>query len=54
MSTVIEMDYKGNPMLVLQQSAEDKFPFQFGIRKARLVLAHLDDIRAFVMKYQKA
>jgi hypothetical protein len=54
MSTVIEADYKGKPLLVIQQVPDDKFPFQFGLKKAQLVLAHLDDIRRFVIKYQKA
>jgi hypothetical protein len=54
MSTAMETDFKGKPVLVIQQVPDDKFPFQFGVRKAQLVLAHLDDIRRFVMKYQKA
>ena len=53
MSSVQEKDYKGNPMLVIQISPNDQFPFQFGLKKARLVLAHLDDIRSFVIKHQK-
>jgi hypothetical protein len=51
MSEASESEYKGNPMIVLKSAPEDKFPFQFGIKKAKLVLAHIDDIRKFVEKY---
>jgi hypothetical protein len=53
MSTLTEAEYKGNPLLVIHQTPEDKFPFQFGLKKARLMLTHLDEIRNFVTKYQK-
>ena len=36
MSVVSESEYKGNPMLVIKNSEEDKFPFQFGLKKAKL------------------
>lgn len=39
-------EYKGHSLLVL--NAGDKFPFQFGLGKAKLILEHLDAIRAFV------
>jgi hypothetical protein len=46
-----ESEFKGNPMIVLSQGDEDKFPFQFGLKKAKLVLEHLDEIRKFVEKH---
>jgi hypothetical protein len=49
-----ESEYKGNPMLVLTQGQEDRFPFQFGLKKAKLILEHLEDIKAFVAKHSKA
>lgn len=51
MSEVSESEYKGNPMIVIKSTAEDKFPFQFGVKKAKLVLAHVEDIRKFVQKH---
>jgi len=54
MSEVLEGDYKGNAMLIIRQASEDKFPFQFGIKKARLILEHLEDIRKFVAKHPAA
>lgn len=51
MSEVSESEYKGNPMIVIKSTAEDKFPFQFGVKKAKLVLAHVEDIKKFVAKH---
>jgi hypothetical protein len=39
-------EYKGNPTITLNPGA--KYPFTFGIDKARIILENLDDIRAFV------
>jgi len=51
MAEIVESEYKGNPMLVIKNNSDEKFPLQFGLRKARLILAHLEEIRAFVHKY---
>jgi hypothetical protein len=51
MSEVSESEYKGNPMIVIRANPDDKFPFQFGIKKAKLILAHMDDIKKFVEKH---
>lgn len=40
--------YKGRPVLCLRQSDEDKFPFSFGLKKAEMILDHLEDIKKFV------
>lgn len=48
-----EAEFKGNPMIVLTQGPEDKFPFQFGLKKAKLILEHLEDIKRFVAKHSK-
>lgn len=53
MSIVSESEYKGNPMLVIKSSDEDKFPFQFGLKKAKLILENIEGIRKFVEKYDK-
>jgi len=41
-------DYKGNPTICLKLEADSKFPFSFGVRKARMILEHIEDIRRFV------
>jgi len=51
MAEIQEGDYKGNAMLIIRQSPLDKFPFQFGVKKARLILEHLEDIRKFIAKH---
>lgn len=39
-------EYKGNSLLVL--NPESRYPFQFGLTKAKMILEHLDSIKAFV------
>ena len=53
MAIIEESEYKGNPMIVIKNTAEDKFPFQFGVKKAKLVLENVEAIRKFVEKYEK-
>ena len=47
-----EQGYKGNPVIVLKRDEYDRYPFSFGLSKARLILASLDGIRAFVAKHE--
>ncbi|MBI4050933.1 MAG: hypothetical protein HY400_00350 [Elusimicrobia bacterium] len=51
MSEVKESEFKGKPMLILSQGPEDKFPFQFGLKKAQLIVEHIEDIKNFVAKH---
>ena len=51
MSEARESEFKGNPMIVLANDSEDKYPFQFGLRKAKLILEHVEDIKKFVEKH---
>jgi len=53
MSIVSESEFKGNPMLVIKISEEDKFPFQFGVKKAKLILENIEAIKQFVEKNDK-
>ena len=53
MSIVSESEFKGNPMLVIKNDEEDKYPFQFGLRKAKLVLENIEEIKKFVEKNDK-
>ena len=54
MAIISESEYKGNPMIVIKNSEEDKFPFQFGVKKAKLVIENVEAIKKFVEKYDKA
>lgn len=53
MAIVEESEYKGNPLLVLKNNEEDRYPFSFGIKKAKLVIEHIEDIKKFIAKYDK-
>ena len=44
-------EYKGNKILVLNPGS--KFPFSFGVAKAKLVIEHIDAIKKFVEEYEK-
>ena len=48
---VTEGEYKGKPTLTLSRNEEDRFPFSFGASKARLIIEHIDAIKAFVKKH---
>lgn len=54
MAIVEESEYKGNAMLVLRRTADDRFPFQFGLNKAKLMLEAHEEIRAWVAKQEAA
>ncbi|KAF0134947.1 MAG: hypothetical protein FD145_328 [Candidatus Saganbacteria bacterium] len=41
-------EYKGKPMLVIKRSEDDKFPFSFGIAKAKMILESIEEIKQFV------
>jgi len=47
-------EYKGNPMLVLKRNEDDKFPFSFGLNKAKMILESIDDIKKFVEENDKS
>ena len=41
-------EFKGRPLLVLKRDTNDKFPFSFGVSKAKLILEHIEEIESFV------
>jgi len=51
--SVSETEFKGNPMIILGQGDEDRYPFQFGLKKAKLVIEHIEAIKQFVEKHSK-
>ena len=46
-------EYKGNQILVLKRNEEDKYPFSFGVGKAKLILENLAEIEKFVKENEK-
>lgn len=53
MSIVEESEFKGNAMIVLKVDPTDKFPFQFGVKKAKLIVENIEAIKDFVAKNDK-
>ncbi len=41
-------EYKGKPLIVIKRSEDDKYPFSFGISKAKLILENIEEIKKFV------
>jgi hypothetical protein len=41
-------EYKGRPVLVLKRSEDEKFPFSFGVAKAKMILENIEEIKKFV------
>ena len=48
MVIVERSEYKGNPMIEMKMNEWDKWPFRFGIKKARLILDCIEEIKQFV------
>ncbi len=46
-------EYKGKPILILRRTEEDRYPFSFGLGKARLIIEHIEDIKKFVEQNQE-
>ncbi len=45
---VEKTEFKGNTVLVMKRNENDKYPFSFGLSKAKLVLEAIEDIKKFV------
>ena len=41
-------EFKGRPLLVIKRSEDDKFPFSFGLTKAKMILECIEEIKNFV------
>ncbi len=50
---VEKSEFKGNPVLVIKRDENDKFPFSFGLTKAKMILETLEEIKKFVAENDK-
>ena len=41
-------------MIVLKRDEEDKYPFQFGLNKAKMVVENIEEIKKFIEKHDKS
>jgi hypothetical protein len=48
-----ESEYMGKAMLVIKNDDKDRFPFSFGLSKAKKILGAIEQIKAFVEKHDK-
>ena len=48
-----ESEYMGKAMLVIKNDEKDRFPFSFGLSKAKKIMGALEQIKAFVEKHDK-
>ncbi len=46
-------EFKGNPVINLKRSEDDRYGFSFGLSKAKLLLEHIEDVRKFVAEHDK-
>ena len=48
---VEETEYKGRPTITIRFDENDRYPFSFGMGKAKKILGALEEIKAFVEKH---
>jgi len=41
-------EFRGNPLIILKRDENDRFPFSFGLTKARLIVDNIEEIKKFV------
>jgi len=41
-------EFRGKPVLIIKRSEDERYPFSFGLNKAKLILEHIEDIKKFV------
>lgn len=46
-------EYKGKPLIIIKRNEDDKYPFSFGISKAKLILENIEEIKKFVEENSK-
>ena len=40
-------EFKGKAVLILKRNDDDKYPFSFGLGKAKLILENIEEIKKF-------
>jgi len=41
-------EFKGHKVITLSRGDDEKYPFTFGVNKARLILENIEEIKKFV------
>lgn len=50
---VEKTEYKGQPVLILKRNENDRYPFSFGMTKAKMILEAIEEIKKFVEENEK-
>ena len=50
---VEQTEFKGKPVLILKRTEDEKFPFSFGLTKAKMMLESIEEIKKFVAENDK-
>jgi len=45
---VVRTEFKGHKMIQFKESVDDKYGLSFGLKKAKIILEHIEDIKKFV------
>lgn len=46
-------EFKGKPVLTLKRDENDRYPFSFGVSKAKMIIEYLDEIKKFLADNDK-
>ena len=52
LAVIERSEYKGHPMIILKRDNDEKFPFSFGLTKAKLILENIEEIKKFVRELE--
>lgn len=47
-------EYKGRAMMVISNGPTDRFPFKFGLKKAKLMVEHIEDVKKWIAEQEAA
>lgn len=46
-------EFKGKPVMIIKRDENDKYPFAFGLSKAKMILENLEEVKKFVAENDK-
>jgi len=53
MSNILIEEFKGNKIIKIPTDENGQYFVSFGVKKAKAILDHIDDIKKFVEEYSK-
>jgi hypothetical protein len=46
-------NFKGSNVLILKKNEDDKYPFSFGVAKAKMILENIEEIKKFILDNER-